>query len=206
MTQRTLRTQSALRKSIEKTQEHSPFDFAQGRQEWLCHKKRGAQRDTLLIVSGCAPRRQVHCGENSSGRNQRRGSAPGQIEFEAQRWPLRSLWLNPALCDSPVYRRGAKSNGRKPRIWAVAEETFGRMGLRYKSGSYPSHAKKSSGRRQRLERIRRGVASAAKRNRTEGRELPPAEEVGWCECWRWRPPARRPRRWLRGRRHREIRR
>ena len=38
---------------------------------------------------------------------------PGQIEFEAQRWPLRSLWLNPALCDSPVYRRGAKSNGKK---------------------------------------------------------------------------------------------
>ena len=34
---------------------------------------------------------------------------PARLNLRAQRWPLRSLWLNPALCDSPVYRRGAKS-------------------------------------------------------------------------------------------------
>jgi len=42
------------------------------RQSLRTPKKRGARRDTLLVVSGCAPRRRVHCGENLSGRNQRR--------------------------------------------------------------------------------------------------------------------------------------
>ena len=27
----------------EETQEHSPFDFAKGRQEWLCHKSKKTQ-------------------------------------------------------------------------------------------------------------------------------------------------------------------
>jgi len=34
---------------------------------------------------------------------------PARLNLRAQRLPLRSLWLNPALCGSPVYRRGAKS-------------------------------------------------------------------------------------------------
>jgi hypothetical protein len=38
---------------------------------------------------------------------------PARLNLRAQRWPLRSLWLNPALCGSPVYRRGAKNEGKK---------------------------------------------------------------------------------------------
>jgi hypothetical protein len=34
---------------------------------------------------------------------------PARLNLRAQRWRLRSLWLNPVLCGSPVYRRGAKS-------------------------------------------------------------------------------------------------
>ena len=34
---------------------------------------------------------------------------PARLNLRAQDGALRSLWLNPALCGSPVYRRGAKS-------------------------------------------------------------------------------------------------
>src|SRR5260370_40499217 len=41
---------------------------------------------------------------------------PARLNLRPQRWPLRSLWLNPALCSSPVYRRGAKSH--EQIVWA----------------------------------------------------------------------------------------
>src|SRR5216684_1934154 len=92
-------------------------------------------------------------------------------------------------------------------VWAAAKGTFGRMGLLRNSGPTGSaRTQKVTGRRQRLERIRRGVASAAKRHRTGGRELLPRVEAGWYGCWRWLLPARKPRQWPRERRHLEIRR
>src|ERR1700676_5605889 len=41
---------------------------------------------------------------------------PARLNPRARRWPLRPLWLNPALCGSPVYRRGAKSEERRMTI------------------------------------------------------------------------------------------
>jgi hypothetical protein len=37
---------------------------------------------------------------------------PARLNVEAQCGALRSLWLNPVLCGSPVYGRGAKSGKR----------------------------------------------------------------------------------------------
>jgi hypothetical protein len=76
ITQSARRAQSALRKNREEKVRARPLRLRSGQAGVAApEEKRGAQRDTLLIVSGCAPRRQVHCGEKLSGRNQRRGSA-----------------------------------------------------------------------------------------------------------------------------------
>ena len=81
-------------------------------------EKRGAQRDTLLIVSGCAPRRQVHCGEKLSGRNQRRGSAPGQIEFEGTAIAAALTLAEPGALRLPGLQKGSEKRGRKTVIVA----------------------------------------------------------------------------------------
>src|ERR1700731_5365866 len=75
--------------------------------------KRGAQRDTLPIVSGCAPRRQVHCGEKLSGRNQRRGSAPGQIEFEGTAMAAAHLLAEPGALRLPGFTEGERKAKKK---------------------------------------------------------------------------------------------
>ena len=76
-------------------------------------KKRGAQRDTLLIVSGCAPRRQVHCGEKLSGRNQRRGSAPGQIEFEGTAMAAALTLAEPGALRLPGLQKGSEKQKKE---------------------------------------------------------------------------------------------
>jgi hypothetical protein len=57
---------------------------------------------------------------------------PARLNLEAQRWRLRSLWLNPALCSSPVYRRGAKSKERK-----FDSDLNASLGLRLRAFSHP---------------------------------------------------------------------
>jgi hypothetical protein len=52
---------------------------------------------------------------------------PARLNPKAQRWPLRPLWLNLALCGSPVYRRGAKSEERRRTILISSFE----VGFRY---------------------------------------------------------------------------
>jgi hypothetical protein len=90
-------------------------------------KKGGAQRDTLLIVSGCAPRRQVHCGEKVSGRNQRRGSAPGQIEFGGAALASALTLAEPGALQLPELQKGSEERGKEFRLrlerllWAEVE-------------------------------------------------------------------------------------
>ena len=78
--------------------------------------KRGAQRDTLLIVSGCAPRHQAHCGEKVSGRNQRRGSAPGQIEFGGAALASALALAEPGALQLPGLQKGSEKRGKKVRF------------------------------------------------------------------------------------------
>ena len=79
-------------------------------------KNGGAQRDTLLIVSGCAPRRLVHCGEKVSGRNQRRGSAPGQIEFGGAALAAALTLAEPCALQLPDLQKGSEKQGKKIRF------------------------------------------------------------------------------------------
>jgi hypothetical protein len=74
---------------------------------------KGAQRDTLLIVSGCAPRRQVHCGEALSGRNQRRGSVPGQIEFEGTALAAALTLAEPSALRLPGLQKGSEKRRKE---------------------------------------------------------------------------------------------
>ena len=57
---------------------------------------------------------------------------PARLNLRAQRWRLHSLWLNPALCGSPIYRRGAKNEGRN-----FGCDLNASLGLRLRSFSYP---------------------------------------------------------------------
>ena len=51
-------------RGVSEIEEHSPFDFAQGRQEWLCHRSKKNRNPGRL---GCGSR--VECWtENFSGR------------------------------------------------------------------------------------------------------------------------------------------
>jgi len=65
---------------------------------------------------------------------------PARLNLRAQCSALRSLWLNPALCGSPVYRREAKSVLRDPI--SSLEFSFGRTGRLLKSGSFAPALKK----------------------------------------------------------------
>jgi len=56
---------------------------------------------------------------------------PARLNLRAQRWPLRSLGLNPALCSSPVYRRERKSERKN------SYDLFISFGLKLRSFSYP---------------------------------------------------------------------
>src|SRR5579859_7475364 len=75
-------------------------------------KKEG--RSAILSLSSAA----APLGDGSIAERSYRGGIsdvdphPARLNLRAQCGALRSLWLNPALCDSPIYRRGAKS-GKK---------------------------------------------------------------------------------------------
>ena len=38
---------------------------------------------------------------------------PARLNLRAQRWPLRTFWLNPALCDSPVLQKGSEKQKKE---------------------------------------------------------------------------------------------
>ena len=104
ITQRAQSSQSSLRKSGEERRRRKAAPTFE--------KKGGAQRDTLLIVSGCAPRRLVHCGEKVSGRNQRRGSAPGQIGSEGTALAVAPTLAEPGALRLPGLQKGSEKRER----------------------------------------------------------------------------------------------
>jgi len=65
---------------------------------------------------------------------------PARLNLRAQRWRLCSLWLNPALCGSPVYRRGAKSRREKKNNYDSIV-SFGRWGYDAKAAAELPHSK-----------------------------------------------------------------
>src|SRR5437899_2978657 len=75
-------------------------------------KKEG--RSAILSISSAA----APLGDGSIAERSYRGEIsdvdphPARLNLRAQRCRLRSLWLNPALCGSPVYRREAKSRNK----------------------------------------------------------------------------------------------
>lgn len=72
----------------------------------------GAQRDSLLIVSGCAPGARFIVERRYRDGFSDVPPLPGQIEFEGTACGLRSLWLNPALSKLPEIQKGS-GNGRE---------------------------------------------------------------------------------------------
>src|ERR1700722_19259416 len=75
--------------------------------------KRGAQRDTLPIVSGCAPGARFIAERSYRGGISDVDPHPARLNLRAQRWPLRTFWLNPALCDSPVLQKGSEKQKKE---------------------------------------------------------------------------------------------
>jgi len=78
------------------------------------HENKEGRSAILSLSSAAAP-----LGDGSiAERNYRGGISevdphPARLNLRAQCGALRSLWLNPALCGSPVYRREAKSGKKK---------------------------------------------------------------------------------------------
>src|SRR5215469_10448316 len=78
-------------------------------------RKMGAQCDTLLIISDCAPKRRIHSGEKISGGGSRDCQLPpGQIEFGGTNYkilPCRSGWTR--RFKLPAFTKGERT--RKER-------------------------------------------------------------------------------------------
>ena len=115
LTQRTRRAQSSLKRRGEEPKRAGPPAAGRLKRPAVhIRMKRGKKegRSAILSLSSAA----APLGAKFIAERSYRGGIsdvyphPARLNLRAQRWPLRSLWLNPALCDSPVYRRGAKSN------------------------------------------------------------------------------------------------